>query len=147
MGVISVKAGKNLNPAMIRELRGTVERENAEMGVFICLGEPTFQMEREASTAGFFESSQGRHPRIQIRTIDALLSGKGIDCPLLYTTVTMAEAGRRAEKQSQKRQTAPSAEILRQRNLLLPIIGQGDRGRVRMNSDPLAHVIRKSAMG
>lgn len=147
MGIISVKAGRNLNPAMIRELRGTVEREGAEMGVFICLGEPTAQMEREASTAGFFESSQGRHPRIQIRTIASLLSGVGIDCPLLYTTVTMAEAGRRADKQAQKRQTIPSAEILRQRNLLLPIVGQGEMARHRSagSSDPLAHVIRRSA--
>ncbi|WP_081726029.1 DNA methyltransferase [Mesorhizobium sp. L103C105A0] len=123
-GIISVKAGKNLNPAMIRELRGTVEREQAEMGVFICLTPPTPQMEREAATAGFFESSQGRHPRIQIKTIDELLSGNGIDCPLLYTTVTMAEAGRRSDKLSQKRPTLPSSELLRQRNLLLPITGK-----------------------
>lgn len=127
LGIISVKAGKHLNPAMIRELRGTIEREGAELGIFICLSPASQQMEAEAAAAGFFESSQGRHPRIQIRTIEDLMSGKGINAPLLYTTVTMAEAGRKTSRQVQKKTAIPSAELLKQRSLLLPIAGKPDR--------------------
>ncbi|MGV2137700.1 DNA methyltransferase [Agrobacterium sp. 16-2014-1-2a] len=125
MGIISVKGGKSVNPGMIRDLRGTIERENAEMGVFISLIPPSLQMESEAASAGFFESSQGRHPRIQIKTIADLLDGKGIDSPLQYTTVTMVEAGRQAARGTQKKQAIPPNELLRQRNLLLPISGTG----------------------
>ncbi|MGY5775465.1 DNA methyltransferase [Rhizobium sp. LEGMi135b] len=147
MGIISVKAGKNLNPAMIRELRGTVERENAEMGIFICLSKPSVQMEREALAAGFFESSQRRHQRIQIKTIGELLAGNSIDSPLLYTTVTMAEAGRKAAHAQQKKIALPSAELLRQRTLLLPISGRQGHKKLQtefsFQPDALKHAIQK----
>ncbi|WP_437350675.1 DNA methyltransferase [Neorhizobium petrolearium] len=135
IGIISVKAGKNINPAMIRELRGTVEREGAEMGVFISLAKPTIHMEKEAAAAGFFESSQGRHPRIQIKTIEDLMAGRGINTPLLYTTVTMAEASRKASRIPQAKATLSSEEVLRQRNLLLPISGKGGAKKVQAELD------------
>jgi adenine-specific DNA-methyltransferase len=147
MGVISVKAGKTINPSMIRELRGTMEREDAQMGVFICLSKPSTQMEREALTAGFFDSSQGRHPRIQIKTGEELMNGSGIDSPLLYTTVTMVEAGRKATREPQKKVAIPSAELLRQRSLLLPISGKNSTRDKQIDlgfdAEPLSNAIRR----
>ncbi|CAN5802614.1 site-specific DNA-methyltransferase [soil metagenome] len=78
--VFSVKAGK-LVPAYVRDLRGVLERESAEIGVLLSFEEPSAGMRSEAAEAGFYESPWGRHPRIQLRTIRELLDGKGIDYP------------------------------------------------------------------
>lgn len=53
----------------------TIEREKAEVGVFITLGEPSSEMRLEATTAGVYTSPiDGReYPRIQILTIAELL--------------------------------------------------------------------------
>lgn len=121
--IISVKGGKNINPSMVRDLRGALERENAEIAVLITMTKPSEQMKAEAASAGFFQSSQGRHPRIQIRTIEDLLSGKGIDCPLQYTTVTMAHRGKETLRYEQKRTAIDPKQLLNQRTMLLPISG------------------------
>jgi DNA modification methylase len=72
--LVSVKSGK-VNSAQVRDLKGTVEREKAEIGLFITLEEPTSEMQLEATTAGFYTSPiDGRdYPRIQILTIRELL--------------------------------------------------------------------------
>ena len=38
-------------------------------------------MRKEAASAGFYESPWGKHPRIQLLTIEDLLGGKSIDYP------------------------------------------------------------------
>ncbi len=70
----SVKSG-HVNSSMIRDLKGTIEREKAEIGIFITLDEPSREMELEATTAGVYTSPiDGRdYPRIQILTIRELL--------------------------------------------------------------------------
>jgi hypothetical protein len=77
-------------PADIRDLKGTVAREQAEMGVFITLEEPTRDMITEAVTAGTYDSRWGKdalegrwskHPRIQILTVAQLLAGTDVDMP------------------------------------------------------------------
>ena len=65
----SVKAGKNVGPAMVREFRGVIEREGAEMGLFVCLDPPTREMEREAVVAGNARTVHGTLPRLQIMAI------------------------------------------------------------------------------
>lgn len=89
--IISVKAG-GVGVAQLHELRGVVERERAEVGVFICLEEPTRPMRTEAASAGFYESSWGKHPRIQILTVAELLEGKRIDYPPTRANVTFKKA-------------------------------------------------------
>lgn len=83
--VISVKAGENVGVAMIRDLRGVLEREadaGAVIGVMIAAEEPTRPMRQEAVEAGFYTSpAHTRHPKIQILTIADLLAGKTIDMP------------------------------------------------------------------
>jgi DNA modification methylase len=79
--VLSVKAG-HTGAAHIRDLRGVIEHEKAEIGVLITMQEPTGPMRTESAGAGFYDSPWGtRHPKLQILTVSELLEGKGIDMP------------------------------------------------------------------
>jgi site-specific DNA-methyltransferase (adenine-specific) len=79
--IISVKSG-NVQVSHVRDLRGVVERENVAIGLLICLHEPTRPMRTEAAGAGFYESPwRTKHPKIQILTIEELLTGKTVDIP------------------------------------------------------------------
>jgi len=59
---------------MIRDLRGVIESERADIGIFLTLTPPTKPMTSEAASAGQFEM-EGFHPvpRIQIVSIDDAL--------------------------------------------------------------------------
>ena len=89
---IQVKSG-HVNPGQIRDLRGVVEREQAQIGVFITLSKPTRGMIKEAVSAGFYKSlGWGKdYSKIQILTIEELLEGKGIEYPP-KTSVTFKKA-------------------------------------------------------
>lgn len=80
--IISVKSG-NITANHVRDLRGVLDREKAAIGVLISMEGPTKPMHTEAVTAGFFESKTwGRkYPKLQLLTIEDLLSGKKIDMP------------------------------------------------------------------
>ena len=79
--VLSVKAGRT-TVAHVRDLRGVLDREKAEIGVLISMQEPTQAMRAEAAGAGFYDSPWGtKHPRLQLLTIEALLGGRAIDMP------------------------------------------------------------------
>ena len=80
--VVQVKSGKVSSPH-IRDLKGTVEREKAALGLFITLEEPTRDMRTEAVSAGFYRSDvwQKDYPKIQIRTVGELLQGRGFEVP------------------------------------------------------------------
>jgi site-specific DNA-methyltransferase (adenine-specific) len=68
--IVSVKAGDNVGVAMIRDLRGVIEREGAGIGVFLTLTEPSKPMVTEAAGAGQFDlPGFAPVPRIQIVTI------------------------------------------------------------------------------
>ncbi len=80
--VVQVKGGRVSSP-QVRDLKGVVEREQAAMGLFISLEPPTREMQREAASGGFYHSEiwQQDYPKIQLRTIDEMLSGQGFDLP------------------------------------------------------------------
>lgn len=78
--IISVKAG-HTGPDHVRDLRGTIEREKAEIGVLITMDEHTKEMRKEAATGEFYTSQWGQHPKIQLLTVADLLAGKGINRP------------------------------------------------------------------
>ena len=78
--VLSVKAGK-LHATYVRDLRGVMDRENAEISVLLSFDRPTKKMYTEAATAGFYKSPWGKHPRMQLITVEELLDGKRIDYP------------------------------------------------------------------
>jgi site-specific DNA-methyltransferase (adenine-specific) len=85
--IISVKSGKP-HVAHVRELRGVVEREKAEIGVLVSLEPPTKHMIAEAADAGSYESQwwRSRHRRIQILTGEDLMNGKRADYPSPHQT-------------------------------------------------------------
>ena len=70
-------------------------RENAAMGFFICIEEPTQPMRAEAKAAGFYrpETGVGRQVEaLQIRTIEELLTGNPFDEPLYNSNVSLPKA-------------------------------------------------------
>lgn len=70
-----------------------VEREKAEIGIFLSLEPPTKEMQTEAISAGFYESTgwQKKYPKIQIITIsDILQAGRDIDIPPNFSTFKKA---------------------------------------------------------
>ena len=74
-GVISVKAGNHINPAMVRELWGVMQRDDHRLGLFVCAGLPTRGMAEEAAAHGLAEMEFGRFPRLQIFTLAELFHG------------------------------------------------------------------------
>ena len=96
--MVQVKSG-HVNSGLIRDLRGTVEREDAAIGVFITLEPATKDMEKEAIAAGYYTSElwQKDYQRIQIMTIAQLLSGAEIQMPAAHGTFKQAQRVRKAE--------------------------------------------------
>jgi hypothetical protein len=98
--ILQVKAGHTTS-AHVRDLRGVVQRENAEMGVLITMQEPTQAMRAEAAGAGFYRSPgwNQSYPKLQILTVNELLHGTGIDMPpLRQVNVTFKKAPSAAAK-------------------------------------------------
>ncbi len=97
--VVQVKGG-HVTDSQIRDLRGVLEREQAEVGAFVTLEEPTRPMRVSAAEAGFYQSPlfPDRHvPRLQIRTIAELLDGRGLDYWQSAPAATFKRAPRRAK--------------------------------------------------
>ena len=81
--IVSVKGGDNVTVAMVRDLAHVVNREKAQIGVFITLADSTGPMRTEAVKAGYYETLYGKHPKIQIFTIADLFDGKQPNIPLV----------------------------------------------------------------
>ncbi len=90
--LIQVKSG-HVNRGDIGELRGTIEREGAAIGVFITLEPPTQPMLTEAVSAGFYHSpGWGKdYPKIQVCTIAELLRGAEVRMPPAHGTFKQAQ--------------------------------------------------------
>ncbi len=101
--ILSVKAG-HVTVSHLRDLLGVLDREKAEMGVLLCMDEPTVPMRKECASAGFYTSPWGKHPRLQILTIEDLLTGKTINRPPAQTSVTFKRA---PKAQPKVRETSP----------------------------------------
>lgn len=93
--LVSVKSG-HVNSSMVRDLKGTVEREKAAMGIFVTLDEPTREMRLEATTAGMYRIWERDYPKLQIVSIRELLEeGRKPDLPpLVLPTYQRAERAR-----------------------------------------------------
>jgi site-specific DNA-methyltransferase (adenine-specific) len=91
--ILSVKGG-HVEHSHIRDLRGVLDREEAQIGVLITLLSASKPMLKEAASASFYNSPafpDTAFPRIQILTIEDMLSGAGIQFPrMLQTTFKQA---------------------------------------------------------
>lgn len=93
--IVSVKSG-HVKVGDVRDLRGTIEREGAQIGALLTLEDPTGPMLEEAAAAGFYLpeyrlSNTERYAKIQILTIADLLGGKNIEAPR-YRDITFKQA-------------------------------------------------------
>jgi DNA modification methylase len=92
--IFSVKAG-GVTVSQVRDLIGVLDREKAQIGVFICFEEPTKPMLREAAEAGLYRSTDGTsYPRMQILTVEQILKGKQPEYPLHRRDATFKKAPR-----------------------------------------------------
>lgn len=90
--LVQVKSG-HVKSGDIRDLVGTVQRENAAIGVFITLEPASADMTKEAVSAGFYHSPAWAKdfPRIQILTIADLLRDAEIKMPPQFGTFKQAQ--------------------------------------------------------
>jgi DNA modification methylase len=125
--VISVKGGRNVNPGMVRELAGVVQREQADAGVFICLNEPTKEMRNEAHSAGRVDLPGGNRSRIQIVTVKELISTPDLGITTALDIIGAADAARNEARRHQKAMRKPTASQLRNQPELPPMPIRGGK--------------------
>jgi len=97
--LVQVKSG-HVRSGDIRDLRGTVQREQAAIGVFITLEEPSRDMITEAVSAGYYHSPGWNkdYPCIQILTINDLLHNRAeVKMPPQSGTFKQAQRVQQAE--------------------------------------------------
>jgi adenine specific DNA methylase Mod len=105
-----VKAGK-VDPKMVREFRGVIEREKTEMGLFVCLDPPSKEMELEAVRAGFADVVHGRVPRLQIVSIAEWFQGRKPSLPPSNTLPYAAFTQPNRRRQKVKRPKVEEPEL------------------------------------
>lgn len=91
--IVSVKGG-GIKSGDIRDLKGTMEREKAALGLFLTLNEPSREMQREAAASGFYETGGKKFPRLQILTAAQILDDRRPQVPFGFT-----EGFRKAERE------------------------------------------------
>jgi site-specific DNA-methyltransferase (adenine-specific) len=75
--IVSIKGGEHVHRTFIADLKNTVEREGAQIGLFVTLAEPTEPMCKEALSAGYYTNPfDEQFPKIQIMTIAELMDGR-----------------------------------------------------------------------
>lgn len=91
-GLVQVKSGR-VKAGDVRDLRGTIEREEAALGILISLDPPTRDMRADAASAGFYHSPGWNrdYPRLQILTIEELLAGAEVKMPPASITFKQAK--------------------------------------------------------
>jgi site-specific DNA-methyltransferase (adenine-specific) len=132
--IVSVKAGKHVGPDAIRVLKSVVEREGADMGVFICLNDPTPDMRMEAATAKKVELPGGKRPRIQIVTVRDLIAGPNLGILTELNTIRAAQEAKAVKRRPKPK--APTPEELRRQPPLPPMqIRGGKKDQVPLDLD------------
>jgi site-specific DNA-methyltransferase (adenine-specific) len=127
----SVKGGakENIGVKDVRDFGRVLEREKAEMGLFICLYPPTRPMMTEAATMGYADTVHGDIPRLQIVAIEEWFRGKFPKLPPLehLPSAAFTTTRRRAARMTATA-SAPSYPEL-------PLVYQGGKstGPVHLN--------------
>jgi len=104
--IIQVKGG-HVSVSQVRDLQGVLEREKAEIAVFLTLKRPTRQMQEEAAAAGSFIDAQfpkHRFPRLQILTMEDIFTGDKIIFPSWWSQETFKKGPRRRKNNPEESQ-------------------------------------------
>ena len=99
--IVQVKSGK-VNRGQVATLKGDMEREKAEIGIFITLRPPTEPMLQEALSAGLYTPASlpnDSYPRVQILTIEQLLEGAQAEYPRYAASDTFKRAPRQLREE------------------------------------------------
>ncbi len=100
--IVSVKGGSNVGVGAVKELRATIERQKAPIGLLICLDDPTREMRAEAASAGLYDCGHvQKYPRIEIFTVADLFVGKKPSIPLVDPTAAFKKAPKEEKKDQQ----------------------------------------------
>jgi len=127
--IVSVKAGQNVNPAMVRELAGTVQREGADLGIFVCVNDPTREMKIEAQRSEIIALPWGQRHRIQIVTAKDLIDGPNVGIPTAMNSIVAAEHAKALVRKRPAK--APTPQELRQQPPLPPMSLSGGKAKDR----------------
>jgi DNA modification methylase len=81
--LVQVKSGHEVGVGKLREFLQVIPAQNAAMGIFLTLEEPTTEMIKEVKKTNLYVSPTWQHeyPKIQILTIQQLLDGQRPDIP------------------------------------------------------------------
>jgi len=81
--VFSVKSDLKPKPSYVRDLIGVMQRENAVMGIFITLYEPTKDMIQEAEKQGIYENKMFNleFPKVLIVSVKDILNNHRLNIP------------------------------------------------------------------
>jgi site-specific DNA-methyltransferase (adenine-specific) len=99
--IVQVKSGK-VSSRDIRDLVGVLDREKAVIGIFLTLQPPTRDMDKEAISAGFYNSAWGNFPRLQILTVEELLTGTATALYPRLNAATFKRAARKRRPQGEQ---------------------------------------------
>lgn len=80
--LVQVKGGRRIGPAQIREFRTVLNDAKADMGIFFSRAEPSGEMKREASAAGFCRLGHQSVPKLQIVSLADWFAGKHPSMPV-----------------------------------------------------------------
>lgn len=122
----SVKGGEQVGPSMVRDFARVLEREKAELGLFICLYPPTKEMAREAMSVGFAGGVHGDIPALQIVSIEEWFKGKTPALPPLEHLPSAAFSAAR-----RRHVTAPKPDPQQPEFTFSFAGGKGDKSVVR----------------
>ena len=103
--VVQVKSGK-VQRNQIATLKSDMAREKADLALFVTLNTPSGPMEQEALEAGFYTPEafpDHNFPRVQILTIEDLLSGAQAEYPRYAPSATFQRAPRQRRRGRQGR--------------------------------------------
>ncbi|KXU30972.1 modification methylase EcaI [Sphingobium sp. 22B] len=132
-GIVSVKAGRQVGPDAVRVLKSVVERERADLGVLVCLDNPTTEMRKEAAIAGRIDLPGGSRSKIQILTIKDLIAGPNLGILTELNAVQAAQEAKAARRRTKP--AAPTPEQLRREPQLPPMPITGGKTNAQLPMD------------
>ena len=90
--LFSVKSSKTLSPSVIRDLNGTIERENAACGVLLTLY-PMPNLVKESKQYGLYHNNfnDNDYPKIQVVSVGEIFDGQRLELPNVMKVLKDAE--------------------------------------------------------
>jgi SAM-dependent methyltransferase len=98
--IFSVKSNKTLSPNVVRDLNGTLDKENAKIGILITLY-PMPNLEKEAKKYGLYTNKlfNKNYNKIQVVSIEEIMAGAVLELP----TVDILDSAERRYKIKQEK--------------------------------------------